>query len=140
MSIQILDINNSIGIIKGLRKLKKDGLCFYSSKKHLRFFEPFQFNGLLELENFIIHLYYKNSNTYQNRYNDFWNINEYKINNESYQTNESFNIYQVYKSLECLKYNSDLSDNENKIIDSLLHDLSKHIIHNLTEYKTSTWG
>ena len=85
-----------------------------------------------DLKMILNNAYKDNQTSYNEKYNEESDIITIEINNKKCD-----NIYQVLKTLKCLKYNI---EENNTQLNILIDNIVDGIIHNTKEYKEALWG
>ena len=137
MSVMVLDVKTYEKISNSGNLLSK---VFYG--------KSFFFDYLYELSKI---LYDLNIESYNETYLDNENVDfvfAEKINKNS---KEKFNnIFELLKSLQCVRYNINFDENSLKadseeynsliFLEKVINRIKDYIIENMEEYKISTWG
>ena len=137
MSVMVLDVKTYEKITNSGNLLSK---VFYGKN--------FSFDYLYELSKILYNL---NVVSYNETYLDNENVDfvfTEKINKNS---KEKFNnIFELLKSLQCLRYNINFDENSLKadseeynsliFLEKVINRIKDYIIENMEEYKISTWG
>ena len=137
MSVMVLDVKTYEKISNSGNLLSK---VFYGKN--------FSFDYLYELSKILYNL---NVVSYNETYLDNENVDfvfTEKINKNS---KEKFNnIFELLKSLQCLRYNINFDENSLKadseeynsliFLEKVINRIKDYIIENMEEYKISTWG
>lgn len=94
-----------------------------------------EYDGLLRFFGFLKVL---NHRAYTTRYSHHSDLPKYiPFRNERVLTSEKYTIYQVLKSLECIRYNI---DTKCKILDQIIDLVKDALIGESFEYKKAIWG
>ena len=93
-----------------------------------------EYDGLLR---FMGYLSAMNHKAYRTRYG-FKEAYGFMKFPRSLEYGTKISIYQVLKSLECIKYN--LDDFQSETLDKLIEGVKDALINNIREYNSATWG
>lgn len=90
------------------------------------------------LNRFFGYLKVLNHRAYTSRYSHHTDLPKYiPYRKEKTLTTERYTVFQVIKSLECIRYNIDA---ENKALNQIIDLVKNALIEELAEYKKATWG